>query len=198
MSINQQPGITAQWHELISDAQSANGVQLGTPLESYLIHTLINYTQRPEIAARIFAIDYMLAQHEQGQFRNMQLRDIADQCLLYAGLFPQHAKRRHVRISYYVDIGRSAYLDLAASEHSWSGIFADISEQFVTLMDTLLAIHRMDANPLTQEYVLDPLLALQTWQDTQSQQALKMLREQTHTNNIVNFHTPTKTKITKH
>ncbi len=190
MSISQRSGITAQWHDLITDAQSANGIQLDTPLESYLVHTLINYTQRPEIAARIFAIDYMLAQHEQGQVRQIQLRDLADQCLLYAGLFPQHAKHRHVRVSYYVDIGRSAYLDLADGEHGWADVFAQISEQFVTLMDTLLAIHSLDESQNSSEsqtYPLDPLLALQTWQDTQSQQALKMLQQQTGSDNIVDL-----------
>lgn len=201
MSINQQPGITAQWHDLITDAQSANGIQLDTPLESYLVHTLIHYTQRPEIAARIFAIDYMLAQHEQGQVRSMQLRDLADQCLLYAGLFPQHAKQRHVRVSYYVDIGRSAYLDLAAGEHSWADIFVEISDKFVTLMDTLLAIHHLDESQdpeYPQTYPLDPLSALQTWQDTQSQQALKILQQQTRSSNIVDFRSRSATKNTKH
>ena len=197
MSINEQSGITAQWYALITDAQSANGIQLDTPLESYLVHTLIHYTQRPEIAARIFAIDYMLAQHEQGQIRSTQLRELADQCLLYAGLFPQYARQRHVRVSYYVNIGRSAYSDLAAGEHDWSEVFAEISEQFVTLMDTLLAIHQID-DPQNPDYPLDPLLALQTWQDTQSQQALKILQQQTGTRNIVDFSSCSANKTTKH
>lgn len=199
MSINQQAGITAQWHELITDAQSASGIQLNTHLESYLVHTLIHYSQRPEIAARIFAIDYMLAQHEQGQVRSNQLRELADQCLLYAGLFPQHAKQRHVRVSYYVDIGRSAYLDLANGEHLWADIFEQISDKFIALMDTLLAIHSLNKSHNLDDpanYPLDPLLALQTWQDTQSQQALKILQQQTRSNNIVDFRSPQ--KKTKH
>ncbi len=200
MSINQQSGITAQWHELITDAQSANGIQLNTHLESYLVHTLIHYSQRPEIAARIFAIDYMLAQHEQGQVRSSQLRELADQCLLYAGLFPQHAKQRHVRVSYYVDIGRSAYLDLSNGEHLWADIFVQISDKFVTLMDTLLAIHSLNesANHDEPAYPLDPLLALQVWQDTQSQQALKILQQQTRSSNIVDFRSSQKSKNIKH
>ncbi len=201
MSINQQTGVTAQWHDLITDAQSANGIQLDTPIESYLVHTLIHYSQRPEIAARIFAIDYMLAQYEQGQVRDIQLRELADQCLLYAGLFPQHARRRHVRVSYYVDIGRSAYLDLASGEHAWADIFVEISDKFVTLMDTLLAIHQLDESQNTgssPSYPLDPLLALQTWQDTQSQQALKILQQQTRSGNIVDFYSQQRNKNTKH
>lgn len=186
MSIRNQSGITAQWHELIADAQASSGISLDTPIESYLVHTLINYTHRPDIAARIFAIDYLLAQHKQGQVRNVQLRELADQCLLYAGLFPQYAQRHHVSASYYVDIGRSAYSDLSNNENEWSEIFADLSENFVTLMDTLLAIHHIDSNE-PGEFILDPILALKTWQQTQSQQALKILQQQTKSSNIVDF-----------
>ena len=179
-------GITAQWHKLITDAQLESGVQLDLPIESYLVHTLINYTQRPEIAARIFAIDYLLAQHEQGRTRNLQLREIADQCLLYAGLFPQHSKRRNVSVSYYVDIGRGAYSDLSQEDNAWSDIFAELSDNFVTLMDTLLAIHHLDSNE-PDDYILDPILALKTWQQTQSKQALKIFQQQTRSSNIVDF-----------
>lgn len=186
MPIHNQSGITAQWHELITDAQASSGIQLDTPIESYLIHTLINYTQRPDIAARIFAIDYLLAQHKQGHARNIQLRELADQCLLYSGLFPQHSKRRNVSASYYVDIGRSAYSDLSNEDNAWSDIFADLSDNFVTLMDTLLAIHHMDSNE-PDDFILDPLLALKTWQQTQSQQALKIFQQQTRSSNIVDF-----------
>ena len=196
MSLYHQQGITAQWHELVSEAQTACGVQLNTPLESYLVHTLIQYTQRPEIAARIFAIDYMLAQHEQGQVRNAQLRELADQCLLYAGLFPQHAKRRNVRVSYYVDIGRSAYFELGNVVSEWSAIFSEISENFISLMDTLLAIHHIDRDD--DEYILDHESALQTWQDTQSKQALKILQQQIRSDNIVDFGQAATKKYKKH
>ncbi len=189
--------VTAQWHDLITEAQSANGVQLDVSIEGYLVNTLIHYTQRPEIAARIFAIDYMLAQHKQGQVRNTQLREVADQCLLYAGLFPQYAKSHNVQASYYVDIGRSAYYDLSNYQQSWSDIFADLSDNFVHLMDTLLAIHNLDDSE-ADDYLLDPTHALHTWQQTQSQQALKMLQQQTQSSNIVDFTTHQSNKKIKH
>lgn len=186
MTIHNQSGITAQWHELITDAQASSGIQLDLSIESYLVHTLINYTQRPDIAARIFAVDYLLAQNKQGQVRNVQLRELADQCLLYAGLFPQHAKRRNVSASYYVDIGRSAYSDLSNEDNAWSDIFSDLSDNFVTLMDTLLAIHHIDSNE-PDDFILDPLLALKTWQQTRSQKALQLFQQQTQSSNIVDF-----------
>lgn len=178
--------VTTQWHDLVCDAQAASGIQLDITIENYLINTLIHYTQRPDIAARIFAIDYMQAQLKQGQRRNAQLREVADQCLLYAGLFPQYATQRNVKASYYVDIGRSAYYDLANYQPSWAAIFAALSDNFIKLMDTLLAIHHIDDTE-SNTYPLDPIHALQTWQQTQSQQALKILQQQTHSSNIVDF-----------
>ena len=90
MSIRNQSGITAQWHELITDAQASSGIQLDTPIESYLVHTLFKYTQRPAITARIFAMDHLLTQTKQGQVRNTQFRVPADQYFFYFGMFPAH------------------------------------------------------------------------------------------------------------
>jgi len=186
MSLNHTSGVTAQWHKLVSDAQIASGISLEKPIKSYLIYTLIQYTQRPDIAARIFAIDYLLANQEQGHVRTNQLRDLADQCLLYAGLFPQYSKRRNVRVSYYVDIGRSAYSDISNCYHDEKDIYAELSDKFVALMDTLLAIHHIDKQE-SHAFILEPETALQTWQDTQSQQALKILQQQIKSDNIVDF-----------
>lgn len=186
MPIKHQTGITSQWHTLVTDAQSACGVQLKLNIEGYLVNTLVNYSQRPEIAARIFAIDYMLAQNKQGQVRHIQLRDVADQCLLYAGLFPQYAKHHNVKASYYINIGRSAYSDLSNAKNTYTNIFAELSECFVELMDTLLAIHHID-DVESGDFILDPIHALQTWQQTKSQQALKMFQQQVQASNVVDF-----------
>lgn len=183
------PGITAQWHALVQDAQSHTGTQLDIPLESYLVHTLIRYTERPEMVARILALDYLQAQHNAGQLRQEQLRDVGDQCLLFAGLFPQRARRRRVRVSYYVDLGRSAYHGLSDSRHDWAEVYAELSEQFVTLMDTLLAIRKL-GNLDTPEGILDPINAYELWQDTKSSSARETLLDSTQAKSLITPNTP--------
>jgi len=175
MNINKQTGITAQWQTLVSEAESVNGVALDTHVESYLVHTLVRYTARPDMAARIMALDYLEAMQNGGAQRQDQLRDVGDQCLLFAGLFPLLARRRHVKVSYFVDIGRSAYQDIAETEHDWSDVYAELATEFVTLMDTLHAIRKMGGN-----HELDAMGAYELWSDCQSENARQKLAEFTH------------------
>jgi len=188
-------GVAAQWHELVTDAQTETGISLSLPVESYLVNTLIHYTQRTDITAKTFAIEYLQLQQEQGKVRSDKLRELADQCLLYAGLFPQYAKRRNLNIGYYVELGRSAYFDLSHSDTSWAIVFAQLCENFVSLMDTLLAIHQID-NPFSPDYILAPEQALETWQRTQSKHAFKLFKQQSLSDNIVPF--SARKKIKKH
>lgn len=51
----------------------------------------------------------------QTKSRSERLKDIGDHCLLFAGLFPQHAERRQVRLGHMVELGQNAYHQLHES-----------------------------------------------------------------------------------
>ncbi len=163
---------THEWHTLVNDAQHHTGVQLNEELESYLVFMLMRYTDKPEMAASVLALDYLEGAHALGQVRQDRMRDVGDQCLLYSGLFPERAENRHVKVSYYVDLGRSAYHTAADATHKAVGqLFIGLASQFVIIMDTLQAMRGIN-NEAPQ---LTPLIAFELWQDTGSQQAKKML-----------------------
>jgi len=167
---------TDQWHTLVTEAQQASGIQLHEDLESYLVFLLMRYTDRPEMAASILAIDYLEGANSLGQVRQDRMRDVGDQCLLYSGLFPERAEKRRVRVSYYVDLGRSAYQTAAdATQLALSQLFTALSNQFVLVMDTLQAMRGINVD--TPQ--LAPILAFELWQDTGSQQALSSLTDGT-------------------
>jgi hypothetical protein len=165
-------GQVAQWQKLVSEAEAHNGVALDEELESYLVFTLMRFSQRPEMAARIMALDYLEAMHQAGSLSHVQLRDVGDQCLLLAGLFPHRAKRRRVKVSYYVDLGRSAYQHLAHSLANMTTLYTHLATKFVEAMDTLQAIRQLDMG--CQQ--LDPLSAFELWQDTGSNAARNSLQ----------------------
>jgi len=97
---------------------------------------------------------------------------VGDQCLLYSGLFPKRAEKRRVRVSYYVDLGRTAYQNVAeATQAAMRDMFAHLAESFVSLMDTLQAMRTMHG----QHQALDPLQAFELWQETGSRQARTIL-----------------------
>ena len=170
-----QPGDMSQWQALVAEAEEISGVQLDEELESYLVFTLMRYLRRPEMAQRILALDFLEALQSSRQQRSQVLRDVGDQCLLFSGLFPRRAERRRVRVSYYVDLGRSAYQNLAESLTKTAHLFAHLADEFVAAMDTLQAIRVIGQ----QDTGLLPAEAYELWQDTASQQAYEQLLRQT-------------------
>lgn len=180
---------TAQWHDLVKEAEAYNGVSLDEELESYLVFLLMRYTGKPELAAKVMALDYLHGAQTVGAERKERMRDVGDQCLLYSGLFPKRAEKRRVRVSYYVDLGRSAYQNVAeAAQAAMAEMFAHLAESFVSLMDTLQAMRNMHC-PANAE--LDPIRAFELWQDTGSHQARTILGRSTAATPIL---VPTKTR----
>jgi hypothetical protein len=169
-----QPTDVAQWHALVNEAQVACQCNLDEPLESYLVFLLMRFVERPDLAGRVMALEFLQAQQKTGRI-TMQLRDVGDQCLLFSGLFPQVAERRLVKVSYFVDIGRAAYDQLASrlDRHS-DRLYGRLAEAFVPIMDVLQAMRG-----LSGETVLQPLAAAELWADTGSQSALRCLGETT-------------------
>lgn len=165
---------TAQWHELVREAEALNGVMLGEDLESYLVFLLMRYTACTELAARVMALEYLNSSRTAGTERKERMRDVGDQCLLFSGLFPRRAEKRRVRISYYVDLGRSAYQNVAdVAQNAMATMFANLSESFVCMMDTLQAMRRLNQD----SEVLAPIAAYELWNDTNSLQARRLLSE---------------------
>lgn len=163
---------TAQWHDLVKEAEVFNGVPLDEELESYLVFLLMRYTGKPELAAKVMALDYLHGAQTIGSERREKMRDVGDQCLLFSGLFPKRAEKRRVRVSYYVDLGRTAYQNVAeATQAAMADMFTHLAESFVSLMDTLQAIRSMH----NQNDQLDPIHAYELWQETGSRQARTIL-----------------------
>lgn len=169
-----QPGAAAQWQALVAEAESAAARPLGEELESYLVFLLMRFERTPHMADSVLALDYLRAMLAAGRIKHERLRDVGDQCLLYSGLFPQQAERRRVRIGYFVDLGRSAYQELAARlAGGYADLYALLSQDFVSMMDVLHAVRRLGGARL------DPLPAYELWRDTGSRAALQALREAT-------------------
>ena len=165
-----EPTATAQWQKLLKQAEDKAQCQLDEDLESYLIFTLMRFTQQPELASKVMAPEYLRSQGLTGQAKQQQLRDVGDQCLILSGLFPQLAEKRLVRVSYYVDLGRSAYEHLSQIlNRAFAELYLHLSASFVQLTDIL---HNIRSEP-----ALQPLQAHQYWQDSASRNAYRLITE---------------------
>lgn len=164
---------TNQWQALVTEASQACNISLCEDIESYLVFLLMRFTDSPQMAHKVMALEHLQGINHSGTQKSQALRDVGDQCLLYSGLFPGRARRRRVRVSYYVNIGKSAYLSLSTlSRHSDSTLFTGLALQFVQLMDILHAMREVD-NKLVS---LDPIAAEEIWSDTGSKHALQTLK----------------------
>jgi hypothetical protein len=167
------PTSLAQWQALINEATVDAHIRLNEDLESYLVFLLMRFSTKPEIAKSVLAIDFLSAFSDNAPDRSGQLQLVGDKCLLLAGLFPGRAERKHVRISYFIHLGQSAYSSLSSvSTPSWAPLFNALSDAFVPLTDILLT-----ARSLNQVPALTPLQAEELYSDTHSSVAKRTLPE---------------------
>ncbi len=166
------PTDVAQWHALVEEAQVACDQQLDETLESYLVFLLMRFADQPQLVERIMARDYFEATGGNSTGQCGKLRDVGDQCLLFSGLFPQLAERRLVKVSYYVNLGRSAYDQLAVLvDRTSEQLYSSLARAFVAVMDVLHSIRSLNGNP-----ALTALQASELWADTGSRVAYATLR----------------------
>lgn len=165
---------TARWHALVSEAEAAAHCCLEREVESYLVFMLMRYIGRPELLRTTPSVEHLERITQRNGARVEGLRDIGDQCLIFAGLFPEYAATRSVPISYFVQLGRGAYRELGQSGNS--EIFARLGDDFVQIMDVLQTMREIDDG----RPCLDPLSAYQLWHDTGSPHAWRLLKRTTH------------------
>ena len=167
-----EPTVTAQWHSLVSEAEARCAKRLDETLESYLVFLLMRFTGRPTLATTVMAREFLEGLTAPGRQGHDRLRDVGDQCLLYSGLFPHRAERRLVRVSYYVDLGRAAYSQLAEDRvPGGAALYSHLAHSFVALMEVLQAMSNLTGAP-----TLDLLQAIELWHDTGSSQSLRHWR----------------------
>ncbi len=167
---------TEEWLSLIHEAEAEAAFHLDEEMQSYLVFLLMRFTEKPELAASVLAVEYLHSMQSIGRIAQDQLRNVGDKCLLYSGLFPQRAKRLRVKISYFVDLGCSAYQQLSERvEYGAGAMYQRLAGTFVSLMDILQTMRSLNISADQ----LDPLQAFELWRDTGSRHAMRTLSKRT-------------------
>lgn len=162
---------TALWHALIGEAQAITGYTLDSETEGYLVTTLMRFIgkmnrgETQHNSAMNFLDEFM----DTGRIRYGSMRDVADQCLLFAGLFPDYAGQKKLPIDHFIDLGRGTYAELAAGQNN--NVYAHLCRDFVKLMDILQSLRELDDG----HSCLEPMQAYDLWVRTGSQSAIKSL-----------------------
>ena len=132
------PTDTCQWHALVYEAEVATNLILTEATESYLVFLLMRFSQRPHLLESVVALDYLESMQMVGAKKAECLQAVGDKSLLFCGLFPGMAKKRHVSIHYFSDIGKSAYRTLdALNDKKDNDLYFQLSAQFSSLEGVL-------------------------------------------------------------
>lgn len=169
------PYSEAQWRLLLSRAEALTGHVLDQDSGDYLVQLLIRVATHPELLSGLLSLDRLTPQPA-GRSRLEYLQGIGDQCLLFAGLFPDQVAERMVRLSYFASLGRTAYQqahELAAGDAS--SPYARLASDFLTVVELLHAMHELGEDGAE----LTPLHAFELWDDTGSDRALRYIRSLT-------------------
>lgn len=133
--------MSSQWHALVNEAQATTRLVLNENTESYLVFLLMRFSQGTKLIESVVALDFLESVHKSGPMKTQYLRDVGDKSLLFCGLFPGIAKRRHVSLSYFSEMGQAAYLSVSELEEKPSSdLYIELSEQFINLQQILQAM----------------------------------------------------------
>ncbi len=135
------PTDMSQWHALVNEAQAATSLVLNENTESYLVFLLMRFSQTTRLMESVMALDFLESMRLPSKRQVEVLRDVGDKSLLFCGLFPGMAVKRHVRLTYFSELGQAAYLTVSELEEAESAhLYSELSVQFVTLQNILQAM----------------------------------------------------------
>lgn len=135
------PTDISQWHALVNEAQATTQLVLSENTESYLVFLLMRFTQGPKLIESVVALDFLEAMHRPRTLQTPLLRDVGDKSLLFCGLFPGIAKKRHVSLNYFFELGQAAYLTIGEREEKETAdLYFQLSTQFAKLQQILQAM----------------------------------------------------------
>jgi hypothetical protein len=159
------------WQNVIQEAQYICSTELQKDLELYLISLLMRYMNKPEFVCQAVAPQLLQGLNtNESKHREPLLQKVGDSCLLLSGLFPNHADKRLVKLSYFIKIGQGAYIAISKTSND---IYSLLAQQFVSIMDILQSI-RQYAKEIPD---LLPLQAYDLWNETGSQRAFRILKQ---------------------
>lgn len=168
----------ALWYEIIHEAELTCATTLQEELEAYLAFLMIRFTNRPEIVKEIMATEFLAGLKLGMKHKQVVLQQVGDKCLIFSGLFPHIVDQKLVKISYFVNLGQSAYSTIS---HEANDIYWLLARHFVPLMDVLQSIRQYTKHHPD----LLPMDAYELWCDTGSKRALSILQQYTNSDSII-------------
>ncbi len=173
------------FRELVIEALGKQKVSTKPETEFYLVNLLNQfmttdrlYSRGPEGEVRDEPLAVLLKEaleQPQPKAQSILFRHIGDVSLYVAGFFQDSLNRKLVDIEYYIDMGGTAYQQVAsrAEEEILRSLYLELAQKFGDLVEVLAQVSDKTA-PRTEK---DILRMYELWMRTRSERAAKALQE---------------------
>jgi hypothetical protein len=164
------------FHEAVDQALKENGVEASTLTEHYLVQLLATYASQ-SIDDTPLGVKLLEALGATPRERRERLREVGDTSLFVSGFWSDSFSRRAVDVDYYIDLGGSAYGELARSGAGWRrdpncDVYGALAENFPRFVDVLALISRRIMPPASPQ---DIVKLYERWLRTRSHWAARRL-----------------------
>ena len=137
--------LTEFFRELLQSAMRTQAVRSSEEMEFYLVTLLETFAHaEADWFERPLAIEYLESIHSPLPHRCGKLKRVGDTALFVSGLFMESLHRKLVSSDYYMELGCTAYRDLAgiaSGVGAGSGdLFAELSERFADFVRVLAEV----------------------------------------------------------
>ena len=104
----------------------------------------MRFSREVKWASEAVGLDFLNALQLKGKKSAVLLKEVGDRSLLFCGLFPEVAKKRHVSIHYFEDVGRGAYWQVGNLETPQTAVlFYALCQEFDSLRKVLNATRHL-------------------------------------------------------
>lgn len=167
----------AFFHELVTEAMGSQKLTVRPETEFYVVNLLNQFMLADNLSVEPLALLLKAALEESNPLRRSeQLRRVGDLSLYVAGYFQDSLSRKLVDVDYYIEMGGSAYVQVAAQveERSLRATYDELAAKFPRFVDVLAQISEKTQAPRSQK---DLLRLYDVWVKTKSERAAKQLQE---------------------
>ena len=176
MTVQLQVAEAAGWRALLTCGQQSACTFLPPEVEHHLVSLLYRRLGSAVGRNREQAMHFARQLVADTRSERQDLVAVGEHCLLFSGLFPDHAPRQGMTLASFVQTGQQAWRDHAARVGAEEGDrYRMLADQYIRMLDVLLAVHDMNQQATT----LDALSAWSLWHDTGSTHGWQVLRRLT-------------------
>jgi hypothetical protein len=140
MDIKTQGSIAEFFHDMLTEAIRNQGIAISTPTECYLVNLLAAFTKTP-VDDEPLGLKLAQVINASPEERLQTLRDVGDTSLYVSGFFAESLQRKLLDVDYYIQLGGSAYGQLARHYHGrasdFGTVYDELGSNFTLYVDVL-------------------------------------------------------------